>query len=111
MTHTLKDNPTSQEAADFFSEKPHERIKRLEIHVDLLEKARVIEKKTRDDKITQLETINTELLEACEALLKIVYRMGEELPDMTISFGLAQLIIEARNKGNDAIKKARTPCN
>ena len=47
------------------------------------------------------------MLEALEELLGVHYRLLEELPDAEVSFGLATIILNARNKATEAIRNTK----
>ncbi len=62
----LKDNPTAQEAANYFSESPQHKIQRQKIHIKSLEEVLSMTRKSRDE----FKAINADLLEALEDIAK-----------------------------------------
>ena len=56
--------------------------------------------------IEVLRTLNTDLLEALEDALAILHRMIDE--DIEVNYGFARLILEAKDKAQEAIRKAKS---
>ena len=54
----------------------------------------------------RLQATNAALLEALQDMLDMHYRLLEELPDAEVGFGFATMLLNARNKATEAIRKA-----
>ncbi len=71
----MKNNPTAQEAANYFAETPQHQIQRHKIHIKSLKEVLSMTRESRDE----LKSINVDLLKALNHIIELIETLPKDM--------------------------------